>query len=52
MAKQQGYEVRPSIESLAILICMSLLAAKLTSVRPIKLATGEKRCPVPMEGVF
>ena len=29
MAKQQGYEVRPSIESLAILVCMSLFCGKI-----------------------
>ena len=44
--------MRPGVESLAILVSMSFFAAKLTRVRPIKLATWEKRCTVPMEGVF
>ena len=53
VAEQQGNKVRPSVESLAKLVCMAFFfAAKLTSVRPIKLATWEKRCTVPMEGVF
>ena len=51
-AEQQGNQVRPCVESLATLVSMSFFAAKLTKVRPIKLATWEKRCTVPMEGVF